>query len=482
MRKYRIKQHSGFAIVCPNPLRDLSPAAQRKLSVPRRRIRYSAQRRTLEVIATRESALQQRPAKDQWTHGVDEWAGARHEGVADFAIVPSEMIGPLTRELKRSHSKVREIKDNPDDTFQLQVLKTVGRPNGCRTLVKVACDAERLALLARLCTHLPDRRIVVAVATRSRCRKVQRQLARQIRQDVGRAEGLRWPSEPKIIVSTYHALQSRCPMYVDMILIPDAEDLAGKKPLEFLRLFECDMIGTFRELAAADSWKQMWIRSLFHKGVVSFASEESTAAPVRLQLVPLKSPLVVHRRVTTLHERQRAHIWQNADRNKAIARMARIAARRNPDQLHQAGIILPITTTTRTFRVCILAQNTEHALELKNFLPQAAITHRSISEKVPVCGSGAEITITTVVAASKQPIIADVIVVASGGEALPELLQAGKPDQNQHDGKARWIIDFADMNGELAPMQKKTFQVYSKAGWNLIDAPAQNSKPNKEKT
>lgn len=479
MRRYRVKKHSGFAIVCPNPLRDLSPTAQRKLSVPRRRIKYSAQRRTLEVIATQESALQQRPAKDQWSHGVDEWAGARHEGVADFAIVPSEMIGELTRELKRSHSKVREIKDNPDETFQLDVLKTVGRPSLCRTLVKVPCDAERLAFLATVCKPLDNWRIVFAVATRNRCLRVQQQLARQIRKDVGRTEGLRWPAEPKIVVSTYHALQSRCPMYVDMILIPDAEDLMGKKPQEFLRAFDCPMIGTFKDLAAADTWQQMWIRSLFRENVLDTTTAQFGNPQVKVQLVRLATPLTAVRTSKPLHERLRAHIWQNAPRNKAIARMARIAARRNPDQLHQAGIILPILTG-RTFRVCILVQNTEHALELKKYLPQAAITHRSISEKVPACGSGAKITITTVVAACKQPITADVIVVASGGEALPELLQAGKPDQEHTH--PRWIIDFADMNSELATIQKKSFQAYSKAGWNLIDAPAQNSKPNKEKT
>lgn len=465
--RIRIKRHAGHAIVCPSPLPALSPSAQRKLSVRRRTIKYDRKRRTLVIGTQQESVLKQRPAKDQWNFGVDELV---HDDTADFAVVPMGVIGMLEHELKGGQTKRRQSTEKRHYIDGRKSLNRIGRASKCRWLVQITHERDRIDILAQICRQHKDGQIVVATATRSRCRKLQEQLSGRIDEEIGMTEGLQWPVGPRVVVCTYHALCSRSSASVDMILLPRAEELIGKKPREFLMPFNCPMIGTYRDLAAADEMQQIWIRSLFRDRHVDMTSEKYAVAPVRLQIVPIKSLSVAPAVSLAPHERRRALIWRNVPRNKAIARMARMAARRDPDQLDRAGIILPILST-RTAVLCIIVQNTEHALALLEQLPQAVISHRSISKKIPPSPAQAKISIMTLVAAQQQKISADVIIVASGGESLPELLHASKCGQKKEHVRSRWIIDFADTISELAVVQKKAFQAYAKAGWIFINHP-----------
>jgi DNA polymerase IIIc chi subunit len=158
-------------------------------------------------------------------------------------------------------------------------------------------------------------------------------------------------------------------------------------------------------------------------------------------------------------------LWNDAIRNKAIARVARLVARRNPKQLQQAGIgRLPERATGKP-SVCVLVKNTQDAAALKAHLSGALIKHSSSRMKFTPATKPSQIEIATLVAFQKQQTDADVIVVASGGEALPELLKASSGKRRR---QRQLVIDFLENDSSKVALQKTRIKAYAKAGWNIV--------------
>ena len=118
-------------------------------------------------------------------------------------------------------------------------------------------------------------------------------------------------------------------------------------------------------------------------------------------------------------------------------------------------------------QIAVLVENREHAQKIKALMPEAGVQVQDTTPESTAAQEKGRVVIITAVAAYNRGIGADLVIAASGGEALLEIRNFPGTTTENTPVQPKIIVEIA---GGLDGMSKATrmrFDLYRKAKWKV---------------
>ena len=329
----------------------------------------------------------------------------------------------------------------------------------------------RIVELYRL---FPEAKIVVGVATRKRARGLWWLLTESLGEPVGREWGEARRFKARITISTFAYFNAFDPREVDVLLLPDADEVVGETAKKHIPVLTTQVKRVYAfeppNHRASDA-ERLSIEAMAGEVIHRIGN---SAAQVQVSACPVTLPL----RVNGLEglERKRRGLWNNARRNALVGRVARAVAARELHKLVHLGVTVagdvgPWLHQLHRPRVFVLVESLEHARELqKNLTDWAVLSARPAEggeERQAAVAVHPRSGIVTLTYMASHRIAADVLVVADGVNALASCRGFPPPAGACVNGRVM-LVDFQDNFDEQSVRDsRRRFREYAARGWTV---------------
>jgi hypothetical protein len=333
-----------------------------------------------------------------------------------------------------------------------------------RGVIQYARKCEQVDWVVNACRAFPDTRCIVAVTSKKQARRWWRLLQSRLAERVGLICNKVSRQGTRVTVMTMRSIGCDRGDKAGLLLLPDAAEAANSIAIEQLLYLGYAPTRIYGFLAGDRRLDRQ--QAILTEVVVGRVIHSSGLLPPTVRVLTTDGCSTPLPRVLIGLAFKRAAFWQNDDRNRRVAAAARAAAAADMPALWKLGMLVECEETFfagRRPRVAVLAESPEHCSRLQEMLPGW--------KKYGVHNTGhGDGILLTVTAAMTARLDVDIVVVASGGEALPELPLL-KPSNRPADRMEMLLIDFNDgVDGALSQQFADRLHRYRRQRWTVEPA------------
>lgn len=168
---------------------------------------------------------------------------------------------------------------------------------------------------------------------------------------------------------------------------------------------------------------------------------------------------------------KRGSIWDNAERNAAVARLANALAGGDAEVLWGSGLFLDeeIAGLPDALRIAVLVESAEHARALGRLLPGWRLLHAGGEAPVDAGGGaagGPDLSIVTMTCAHDRGRLAADVVIRADGTPWPLDLPLRADGPVDGGGRPVLLVDLADhQDGTARDATRRRWLAYRRRGW-----------------
>jgi hypothetical protein len=314
--------------------------------------------------------------------------------------------------------------------------------------IQVRGDRHSLECIGNICRSFPMATILIVAAGERRCGWIRRELSRMLRRPVDLVRsGSVFPHNP-VIVSTSRQIGIYGPGKVNILVVVDAAEMAGKRMTDYLTM----QVPVFpRRYALVHRCRRLSDgERLAVEAVTGPLIHGLEKAPALVRVLTCRALAFPKVKAPDPLQYRRLNIWHHRERNELIARTARAVAGHDLKTLWELGLFLeaPDESWLRSAKrpsIYILVESLEHARELHELLPDWAV----VAHREPHVDTAPDQAIITCAWALKRRPQPDVLLRAGDEphrKQFPghrELLAVIHP-AGDHDAGRQYVIDFDD--------------------------------------
>ncbi len=313
-----------------------------------------------------------------------------------------------------------------------------------RGAIAIESSAQAMEYTSLICRLFPQARLCVGVYTVQEALHAQRCLTERLDEPVGLVRRHQWRNAERVTVVTFSTLQETDPHQMDILIIPEAQDVLGRVPQEALKWLPAVRTYGFVKGGMPSDFRSCSMVEAFIGTQIHSAIRVPERAHVHV--LTCDAPFDDLAKCRSALGRKRFMLWSNAKRNQLIANLATAFAQRDLRRLQQLKLLTARNEfpfpADRQPRIVILCESTEHASNLKSRVPYASLVQKdpqtasslTILSRKPM--QTATVSIMTTVATTLADWNADILIRASGeactrpSNNLPRMLRHDDREQD----------------------------------------------------
>jgi hypothetical protein len=366
---------------------------------------------------------------------------------------------PRPQRLKTIDSSLLDVVTTP----QRELLELCAKAHSGLIRYDPGVSPDRIVAL--ICRLFPVARIAIGLPGKKKVRDVYRGLRRAIGNRVRTVKDVlerRWDPSPYVLVATLRCLEHCQPFDWDLVLLPDAPAIVApgyQIPLVTLHGYPVfGLVGAGMRLSRRER-----LPLIAKSGPLLFTMAGTPPRrPVRV--VGVTPPHMHPGQHADPLARKRAVFWGNHRRNGFLAQLAVALSEKDEQTLMEFGLEPVSGASGGAPRVVVLVESPEHGRALVKRLPewQLLVGDTACDEDDTTPDRA---VVTLVRAARMQEIRADVLIHASGEDAVG---LAGFPPRAEEGKGEALLIELIDDADEVARSATHTrLRAYRDRGWNM---------------